>query len=298
MASQPKVIQQNQPLIKEEKQHFVWKTVKQLVGSKLAAVGFAIILLQIIFAVFANYLTAYDPTSQHLQDANLAPGAAGHWLGTDNFGRDMWSRLIFGARISLMVGIISVVLATVIGVILGLLAGYFKWLDGLIMRISDLLFSFPDILLAMLVIAILGTGLVNVVIAIGIWSIPSCARLVRSSVLSVKKSEYVLAMRSLGAGDFRILFKHILPNCIAPIIVFATMRMATAILSTSALSFLGLGAEPAKPEWGGMIAEGQKYIYQAPHMVIIPGIAIMLVVFAFNVVGDRLRDILDPNMDI
>lgn len=181
---------------------------------------------------------------------------------------------------------------------LGLLAGYYKKLDGLIMRIVDLLFAFPGILLAMLIIAILGTGLINVAIAISIWSIPTCARIVRGSVLSVKKREYILAMKALGASNARIIIKHILPNCLAPIIVFATMRMATAILSTASLSYLGLGAQPPTPEWGAMIAAGQAFMWTSPHMTIVPGIAIMLVVFAFNVVGDGLRDALDPNMDI
>ena len=166
------------------------------------------------------------------------------------------------------------------------------------MRIVDLLFSFPGILLAMLIIAVLGTSLVNVAIAISIWSIPTCARIVRGSVLAIKQKEYIMAMKSLGASDFRIMIRHILPNAFAPIIVFATMRMATAILSTASLSYLGLGAQPPTPEWGAMIAQGQDYMWTSPHLTIVPGIAIMLTVFAFNVVGDGLRDALDPNMDI
>ena len=221
-----------------------------------------------------------------------------HWLGTDNYGRDVWSRIVYGARISLLVGITAVSLGLLGGVTLGLLGGYYKKLDGIIMRIVDLLFSFPGILLAMLIIAILGTNLVNVAIAISIWSIPTCARIVRGSVLSIKQKEYIMAMKSLGASDFRIMIRHILPNAMAPIIVFATMRMATAILSTASLSYLGLGAQPPTPEWGAMIAVGQNYMWTSPHLTIIPGIAIMLTVFAFNVVGDGLRDALDPNMDI
>ena len=166
------------------------------------------------------------------------------------------------------------------------------------MRFVDLLFSFPGILLAMLIIAILGTSLVNVAIAISIWSIPTCARIVRGSVLSIKEKEYIMAMRSMGASDLRIMVRHILPNASAPIIVFATMRMATAILSTAALSYLGLGAQPPTPEWGAMISQGQDFMWSAPHLTIVPGIAIMLTVFAFNVLGDGLRDALDPNMDL
>ncbi|WEG13124.1 ABC transporter permease [Pullulanibacillus sp. KACC 23026] len=271
------------------------KGIRLFLRHRLAVVGLVIILAQIVLALGAHWFTPYDPLAQDLSHANLKPGTPGHWLGTDNFGRDMWSRLIFGARISLAVGFSSVVFGTVFGVILGLLAGYYRLLDGIIMRLSDLMFAFPGILLALLIVAILGSSLLNVVIAISIWSVPSCARIVRGSVLSVKNKEYITAMKSLGASDFRIIVCHILPNCLAPIIVFATMHMATAILSTSSLSFLGLGASPSTPEWGAMIAAGQQYMWQAPHMVIVPGIAIMLVVFAFNVVGDALRDILDPN---
>ncbi|WP_371069790.1 ABC transporter permease [Sediminibacillus sp. JSM 1682029] len=273
------------------------QTIRKLLKNKLAVFGLIVILLQIMMAITAPWIVSYTPIEQNLSDAELGVGSEGHWLGTDNYGRDMWSRLVYGARVSLLVGVTSVVIGLAGGIVLGLLAGYYKKLDGIIMRIVDLLFAFPGILLAMLIIAMLGTNLINVVIAISIWSIPGCARIVRGSVLSVKKQEYVLAMKSMGASDIRIILKHILPNCTAPIIVFATMRMATSILSTSALSFLGLGAQPPTSEWGAMIAAGQDFMWSSPHMTIVPGIAIMLVVFAFNVVGDGLRDALDPNMD-
>lgn len=300
MAAQPAAATDKIQVVtkKKKKSKTSNKVFKHILRNKLALIGIIIIFAEIFLAIFANWVTYYDPLKQHLDATQLKPGASGHWLGTDNFGRDMWSRLVFGARISLIVGFSSVAFGTIVGVVLGLLAGYYRKLDGIIMRLSDLMFAFPGILLAMLIIAILGTSLLNVVIAISIWSVPSCARIVRGSVLSVKKQEYIIAMKSLGASDIRIMFKHVLPNCLAPIIVFATMRMATAILSTSALSFLGLGAQPPTPEWGAMIADGQQYMWTAPHMVIIPGIAIMLVVFAFNVVGDALRDALDPNMNI
>jgi peptide/nickel transport system permease protein len=274
------------------------KAVRQILRNRLAFLGLIIIFFLIVCAVFANWMTPYSPLVQDLPHAQLKPGSPGHWLGTDNYGRDIWARLVFGSRISLLVGLFSVIFGTVFGVILGILAGFYKWLDGIIMRLSDLMFAFPGILLAMLIIAILGTSLLNVVVAISIWSVPSCARIVRGSVLTVKKQEYITAMKSLGASDLRIMVKHVLPNCAAPIIVFATMHMATAILSTASLSFLGLGAQPPSPEWGAMISAGQQYMFSSPHMVIIPGIAIMLVVFAFNVVGDALRDALDPNMSI
>ncbi|WP_170008207.1 ABC transporter permease [Bacillus fonticola] len=283
----------------KQKKERVWLTTwKRMMTSKLAVFGLLVIVLQIIMAVFAPVLTSYDPYSQTLANAELPPFSEGHWLGTDNYGRDIWSRIMYGARISLLVGITAVSLGVIGGTALGLLAGYYKKLDNILMRIVDILFAFPGILLAMLIIAVLGSSLINVAIAISIWSIPTCARIVRGSVLSVKKQEYVQAMRTVGASNTRIILKHILPNCLAPIIVFATMRMATAILSTASLSFLGLGAEPSQPEWGAMIALGQDYMWTSPHMTIVPGIAIMLVVFAFNVVGDALRDALDPNMNV
>lgn len=271
---------------------------RRLLKNKLTVFGLTIIIIQLFMAIFAEVIVSHDPIQQNLANTQQGILSEGHWLGTDNYGRDIWARLVFGARVSLLVGVTSVFLGLFGGIILGLLAGYYKRLDGIIMRFVDLLFAFPGILLAMLIIAMLGTSLTNVVIAISIWSIPGCARIVRGSVLSVKEQEYVLAMRSLGASNVRIIFKHILPNCMAPIIVFATMRMATSILSTASLSFLGLGAQPPTAEWGGMIAAGQDYMWTAPHMSIIPGIAIMLVVFAFNVFGDGLRDALDPNMNL
>ncbi|CDQ38818.1 MULTISPECIES: ABC transporter permease [Virgibacillus] len=288
----------------KEKQEKSWKEhrlitiFRDLVKNKLAAIGIVIIASIFIAAVFAPWLSSYGPYEQDLSGTKLAAGADGHILGTDNYGRDMWSRLVHGARLSLVVSLSSVAIGLIGGIGLGLLAGYYRKLDGLIMRVVDLLFAFPGILLAMLIIAMLGTSLINVIIAISIWSIPGCARIVRGSVLSIKQQEYILAMKTLGASDRRILLKHILPNCTAPLIVFATMRMATAILSTSALSYLGLGAQPPTPEWGAMIAAGQDFMWEAPHMAIIPGLGIMLTVFAFNVVGDGLRDALDPNMDM
>jgi peptide/nickel transport system permease protein len=298
MSTQPTTVGNVIVTEKNKKERIVLNVIKRILSNKLAVFGLIVVILQMIMAIAASWITSYDPVYQDLAKSELPVGSEGHWLGTDNYGRDMWSRIVFGARISLLVGIISVGLGLAGGITLGLISGYFQRLDGLIMRIVDLLFAFPGILLAMLIIAILGTSLTNVVIAISIWSIPTCARIVRGSVLSVKKQEYIMAMRSLGASNTRIILKHILPNCMAPIIVFATMRMSTAILSTASLSFLGLGAQPPTPEWGAMIAAGQTYMWTSPHMTIIPGVAIMLVVFAFNVLGDGLRDALDPNMDL
>ncbi|MFC4355547.1 ABC transporter permease [Chryseomicrobium palamuruense] len=282
----------------KKKDRFVVSTMKRLLKNKLAVVGLIIIAIQVIMAITAPWITSYDPATQQLTKSELPVMSEGHILGTDNYGRDVWTRIVYGAQISLVVAITAVTLGLLGGVVLGMLAGYYKKWDAVIMRFVDLLFAFPGILLAMLIIAILGTSLINVAIAISIWSIPTCARIVRGSVLSIKEKEYIMAMKSMGASDLRIMVKHILPNALAPIIVFATMRMATAILSTAALSYLGLGAQPPTPEWGAMIAQGQDYMWTSPHLTVIPGIAIMLTVFAFNVVGDGLRDALDPNMDL
>src|SRR5699024_10859864 len=255
----------------KKKEKMLLQTFKAILKNEMAMVGLIIITIQILIAIFTPFIVSHGPNEQHLTQTELGVTDSSEFLlGTDNYGRDMWSRLAHGARISLLVGVSLVAMGLIGGILLGLLAGYYKKLDGVIMRIVDLLFAFPGILLAMLIIAILGTSLVNVAIAISIWSIPGCARIVRGSVLSVKKQEYILAMKSLGASDVRILLKHILPNCTAPIIVFATMRMATTILSTSALSFLGLGAQPPTPEWGAMIAAGQDFLWSSPHMSIIP----------------------------
>ncbi|MDM5209688.1 MULTISPECIES: ABC transporter permease [Cytobacillus] len=296
----PEVVQAtNSPVAVTPKKDNEWLLIiKRLLRNKLAVLGLIIIILQIAMALLAPIIATHDPVKQDLSASELPVFSEDHWLGTDNYGRDVWSRIVYGSQISLLVGIVAVVLGLLGGVTLGLLGGYYKKLDGIIMRFVDLLFSFPGILLAMLIIAVLGTSLVNVAIAISIWSIPSCARIVRGSVLSIKEKEYIMAMKSVGASDLRIMIKHILPNCFAPIIVFATMRMATAILSTAALSYLGLGAQPPTPEWGSMISQGQAFMWSSPHLTIVPGIAIMLTVFAFNVLGDGLRDAIDPNMNV
>lgn len=286
-----------EPAEPSEKPSALWQSIKKILSNKIAVVGLIIITIQVMLALLAPFITSHEPNIQNLAATHLKPLTEGHWLGTDHYGRDVWSRLVYGARISLFVGILATVLGLLGGVILGVIAGYYQRLDGLIMRFIDLMFAFPSILLAMLIIAVLGTSLMNVVIAISIWSVPSCARIIRGNVLSIKKQEFITVLRSLGASDLRIILKHVFPNCMAPIIVIGTMNLATVILSTAALSYLGLGAQPPTPEWGAMIASGQDHMWTSPHLVLIPGIAIMLVVFAFNVVGDALRDALDPNMD-
>src|SRR5699024_5019361 len=224
MASTSVMVQEEEPKKKEKR---IIQTLRKMLKNKLAVVGLFIIIIQIAIAVFTPLIVSHGPYEQHLAQTELGVmSSSDYLLGTDNDGRDMWSRIAHGSRISLLVGIASVSMGLIGGILLGLLAGYYRKLDSIIMRFVDLLFAFPGILLAMLIIAILGTSLVNVAIAISIWSIPGCARIVRGSVLSVKRQEYILAMKSLGANDVRILLKHILPNCLAPIIVFATMRMA------------------------------------------------------------------------
>lgn len=264
--------------------------------NKLGVLGLIIIIILFFMAIFAPLLATHDPVKQNLQFGELPIGSANHFLGTDNFGRDLWSRIVYGSRISLTVGVSSVLFGVFFGMFLGVLAGYYRALDGVIMRLIDIMFAFPGILLALLIIAVLGTSLLNMIIAISIWSVPACARIVRSEVLSIKKREYILALKAIGASDLRIIVFHMLPNCLSTIIVFATMRMATAILSASSLSFLGLGAQPPTPEWGAMVAAGREFIWTTPHLIIVPGVAIMLAVFAFNIVGDALRDALDPNL--
>jgi peptide/nickel transport system permease protein len=203
---------------------------------------------------------------------------------------------MYGGRISLMVGFVSTAMGLAVGVLCGLLAGYYKQLDNPIMRVMDILFTFPGILLAMLIIAMFGVSTFNAMLAISIWSIPSFARMVRGRVLQLKEEDYIMATRSLGATDARILLIHILKNCLPTIIVIATMRMATSIISISTLSYLGMGVTPPMPEWGGMIAAAKEYMWQRPSMIFIPGIAVMITVICFNILGDKLRDILDPSL--
>ena len=283
---------------------------RKLMKNKLATVCFFVLLVEIIMVVFAPIIAPYGYEEQ--DPANrLRPGiwainsddpnpqnqyAEGHILGTDNYGRDIFSRLLYGGRVSLMVGFVSTGMGLCVGVLCGLLAGYYPKLDNPIMRIMDILFTFPGILLAMLIIAMFGVSTFNAMLAISIWSIPSFARMVRGKVLQLKEEDYIMATRSLGAKDGRILFIHILKNCLPTIIVIATMRMGSSIISISTLSYLGMGVTPPMPEWGGMIAAAKEYMWQRPSMIFIPGLAVMITVICFNILGDKLRDILDPNL--
>ena len=267
-----------------------------LVRNRLAKTGLVVIAIYLLTALVAPFFAPYDPIKQDLP-STLKPPSLKNFFGTDEFGRDIFSRLIFGARISLLIGAGAVAIAFILGTILGTAAGYYGGgTDSIIMRIMDIMLSFPAILLAIVIVTILGPGLVNVLIAVGIQSTPMFARMIRGSVLSVKENEYVLAARALGANDFRILLKHVLPNCMAPMIVLGTLRIGTAIITAAGLSFLGLGAQPPTPEWGAMLASGRNYMRAAIWVATIPGLAIMTVVFGFNLLGDGLRDAMDPRM--
>lgn len=272
----------------------LWRRIKK---QKLAMIGGTIILFFIILAVLAPLLTAYSYEEVDLSVRFLPPLSEGHLLGTDDLGRDLLTRIIYGAQISLRVGFFAVMGSIVIGTFLGLLAGFYgKWVDMLISRIFDIMLAFPSILLAIAIVTILGRSLTNALIAIAIINIPTYGRLVRSKVLSLKEEEFIVAARAVGMKNNRILLHHLLPNSMTPIIVQGTLGIATAIIETAALGFLGMGAQPPLPEWGTMLADSKDYIQLAPWTVIFPGLSIMLVVLGFNLFGDGLRDALDPKM--
>lgn len=272
------------------------RIMRQLMKNRRAVVGGIILLVIIFMAVFAPYVTPYDPVRQDIRN-RLQPPSREHIFGTDHFGRDTFTRVVFGARLSLRVGFLSILIAIVIGCFLGLIAGYYGgMLDNIIMRLMDVLMALPGFLLALAIVAALGPGLENVIIAIGISYIPSFARLMRSSVLTIRELDYVSAAEAIGSSDARIIFRHILPNSLNPIIVMATLSLAGAILSAAGLSFLGMGAQPPTPEWGSMISSARPYLRVSHWSVTIPGLAIFITVLCLNLVGDGLRDALDPRM--
>ncbi len=268
----------------------VWKRFRKN-GAALG--GLVILLIFIVGAVFAPSLAPYPIDQMKFEERLLEPSAA-HLLGTDDFGRDIFSRILHGGRISLMIGLISVAIATVVGVGLGIISGYYRKLDMYIMQLMDILMSFPALLLAIVIIAVLGAGLTNAMIAVAISAIPQYVRVVRSAVLTLREKEYIEAVRALGIRDYKILLKHVVPNILSPIIVMTTLLFGDSILSAAALSFLGLGAQPPAPEWGAMVYVGRSFLSQAWWMSLFPGLAIMLVVLGFNMLGDGLRDALDP----
>ncbi|RNB79148.1 ABC transporter permease [Brevibacillus nitrificans] len=272
--------------------------IRRFKKNKRAIAGGWMVAIFVLIALFAKWFAPYDPIEQNM-DLILNSPSLSHPFGTDEYGRDILSRVMYGAQISLMVGIFGVLISAVFGVALGTISGYFGGkTDMFIMRMIDIFMAFPSFLLALAIVSVLGPGMVNVMIAIGIFSIPTFARISRSSVLSVNNKEYIEAARSMGAGHMRIIFKHVIPNSIAPIIVLSTMRMATAILTASGLSFLGMGAQPPTPELGAMLSTGREFLRSAPHVSTIPGLAIMFIVLSFNMLGDGIRDALDPKMKL
>ena len=271
----------------------LWRRLRR---NRAAVAGAGIVAVFVLLAVLAPILVPFNPVQGNLNDRLQPPGAT-HWLGTDELGRDLFSRILFGARVSLQIQIVAVVLALIVGLALGSVGGYLGGhVDNVIMRAMDVLLAFPGIFLALGIIAALGPGLLNLMLAAGISSVPQFARIVRASILSLKEREFVEAALALGSGSNRIMFRHLLPNCLAPIIVQSTLRMATVLLTASGLSFLGLGVQPPTPEWGAMLSNARSYLIVAPHVATIPGVAIMIVVVGFNLFGDGLRDTLDPRL--
>ncbi len=282
--------------------HPMLEQLSQLWRNKTAIAGLFIIVVFLLVAIFAPYISPHDPLEISLYDQLKPPvwyegGTTKNYLGTDDMGRDIFSRLIYGARISLLVSVISVSIAFFFGTLIGAISGYKKgWIDNIVMRIMDIILSFPYILLAIVIVAYLGPGLENAMIAIGITYIPRFARIVRGSVLEECEKDYVTAARAIGASEFRIIFLAILPNCLGPLIVQTTLNFASAILDAAALSFLGLGAQPPTPEWGAMIAQSRSLILRASWVMTLPGLAILFAVLGFNLFGDGLRDALDPRL--
>lgn len=265
--------------------------------NKVALIGTFIVLFFIVVALIGPFLVPQGIDEQSISDKRLLPPSSQYWFGTDDFGRDIFSRIVHGARISLWVGFFSVIGSVIVGSVLGIIAGYYgKWVDMIISRLFDILLAFPSILLAIAVVSVLGPSLQNALIAIAIINIPNFGRLIRSKVLSIKEEEYITSAKAIGMKDVRILFSHILPNSMAPVIVAGTLAIASAIIEAAALGFLGLGAQAPTPEWGKMLADARNHLRTAPWTMIFPGLAIMLTVLGFNLMGDGLRDALDPRM--
>jgi peptide/nickel transport system permease protein len=281
----------------------LWRDAwRQLNRNPGAIVGAFFVLVFVFCAVFAQWLAPFDPLDQNLSLLNsngIPPGpSTAHWFGVDTLGRDEFSRILYGARLSLLVGVVSVAVGLSIGMTMGAVAGYFgRWVDTLVMRLIDVMLAIPGLLLAIGIVAALGPGLLNIMVAVGLTQVPIFARLLRGSVLAQKENDFVLAARSTGVRGRSILLSHILPNAMSPVIVQGTLALATAIIDVAALSFLGLGDQnPARPEWGAMLTETNQYLQQAPWLAIIPGLAIVVSALGFNMIGDALREALDPKL--
>lgn len=270
--------------------------IKRTLRNKSVLIGGVIVLFFIILAVFAPIISPYSPTDADLM-RSLEPPQKNFLFGTDVQGRDILSRIIYGSRISLSVGLIVQGISLIIGITMGLFSGYYGGLiDDIISSLMNIMFSFPSLLFAIAIMAVLGPSLYNIFLALGIINWPTIARLVRGETLSLKKRDFIEASKALGTPSIIIIFKHILPNCLAPIIVVSTLGIADAILTEATLSFLGLGIQPPTPSWGSMLSRGREYIWSAPHLVIFPGLAILITVLGFNLLGDGLRDVLDPKL--
>jgi ABC-type dipeptide/oligopeptide/nickel transport system permease subunit len=288
-----KITQEKELLSKATLYADAWRRLKK---NRLAMFGLLLVGLLILLAVFAPWIAPYDPTQVNLKESFLPPSPQ-HLCGTDLLGRDIFSRIIYGSRVSLAVGVVAIGISVILGLFLGAISGYFGGrLDSLVMRLADIFFAFPWVLGAIAIMTILGPGLVNVFIAIGVLGWATFARIFRGSILSVKESEYVQAARAVGASHARIIYRHIFPNAISPIIVYGTMSVGTAIIVEAALSFLGIGVQPPQPSWGYMLSEAMDYLAQAPWMMYFPGLAIVLTVLGFVLLADGLRDALDPRL--
>lgn len=272
-----------------------WRRLKR---SKTAILGIILIIMFLCMAIFAPLIGDYEEGALKMNFTETLEGpSSSHWFGTDEFGRDIFIRIVYGTRISLFVGVISVGIALSIGGFFGAIAGYYGGqVDHIIMRILDVILAIPVILLAITIVAALGASIINLMIAIGVANIPGFARVVRAAVLSVKDEEFIEAAKAIGAKDYTIILKHVLPNSLAPIIVYATLKVATAIMATASLSFIGLGVQPPTPEWGSMLSSGRAYIRDYMYIVMFPGLAIVLSVLSLNLIGDGLRDALDPKL--
>jgi ABC-type dipeptide/oligopeptide/nickel transport system permease subunit len=288
-----------------------WRVIlRRVFRNRLAIIGLIIIFILTFVAIFAPLLTTYDPEMPLIGKENVKKRAPPcihllgcpedqpqHIFGIDGNVRDVFSRVVYGSRLSLIIGITTITFAILVGTALGLISGFYGgWTDNVVMRFMDVILAFPSLLLAIAIVTVLGPGLINALIAIGIVSIPIYARVTRASVLMIKQMDYISASRALGASKFQLMFRHILPNSLTPLIVYGTLGIATAILDAAALSFLGLGAQNPDPEWGLMVGQEYKNIFNAPHLTFFPGIALMLVVLSFNLLGDGLRDALDPRL--
>ena len=270
--------------------------LKRFCRNKTALIGFIIIVILILVAIFAHVIAPYGYDDQNLNETLQKPSAA-HWFGTDNYGRDMFSRIVYGTRISIFVGLMAASIGVLFGGILGSLAGFYGGrVDAIIMRMTDVVMAIPVLIMAVVICAVLGNGLMNTMIAVGITIIPSYTRVVRSAVLTARQQDYVEASRAVGGKDFHIILRHVVPNSLAPVIVQASLGVAEAILSAASMSFIGLGIQPPTPEWGAMLSAGRSYIRDFPGLEIFPGLAIVVTILAINLFGDGLRDALDPKL--